>query len=93
MGFFDDQPNLSLAKALRRYWLPLALLCAEPAIAWLLSTMVPGVPLIRAVSALPVFLAALYPPTFGRAPPAYWLLGCLAWFVASLAVLVAQRIN
>lgn len=92
MGFFNEQSN-PLAMALRRYWLPLALLCAEPAIAWLLSTMFPGVPLVRAVTALPVFLAALYPPTLGRAPPAYWLLGCLAWFVVSLAVLVAQRLN
>ncbi|WP_150131964.1 hypothetical protein [Dokdonella koreensis] len=88
MGFFDDGPAVPLAVALRRYWLPFALMALEPFIAGLVSWIVPDILLVRAITAVPAFLAALYPAALGAAPASYWFLACGAWFACLLAVLV-----
>lgn len=85
MAIFSERPVKPLAAALRGYWLPFALMSVEPLAALLLGAAV-DLPGIRAVTAIPAFVSALWPVAFKQAPAAYWLLACAAWFVANLAV-------
>ena len=87
MSFFNESPTIPLSRAIRRYWLPFALMAAEPILAFLVSVAAPSIPFGRAVTAVPALMLALYPPAFGSAPVSYWLSACAAWFSSLFLVL------
>lgn len=86
MAIFNDTPAIPLGAALRRYRLRYALSLIEPFAALLLASAV-DLPGIRAATAIPTFLLALWPAAFRDAPVSYWWLACVSWFVANLTAL------
>jgi hypothetical protein len=87
MSFFNEIPSKPLGIALRLYWLPFVFVVLEPFAALLLQTTV-EIPGIRAATAIPAFLLALWPAALKDAPTTYWLLACVCWFIANLGVAV-----
>lgn len=83
MSFFNESPTIPLSRAIRRYWLPFALMAVEPILAFLVSVAAPSIPFGRAVTAVPALMLALYPPAFGSAPVS----ACAAWFSSLFLVL------
>ncbi|MDR7136390.1 hypothetical protein J2X06_003629 [Lysobacter niastensis] len=86
MAFFNELPVKPLAVALRLYWPPFALMALEPIAALLLGAVI-DLPGIRAATAIPALLFSLWPAAFKDAPVTFWLLACVSWFIANLAVL------
>lgn len=82
MSFFNSSPTMPLDAALRRYWL----MAIEPVVALLIFVAIPELPFARAVTALPMLLAGIYPSAIGPAPISYWLSACGAWFLSVVIV-------